>query len=172
MTDLDYENELAKNLYAHYGLAVYLSQVLEHGIINYMVMYKAFKNISEKKYKNESDYIKFTDDYFASCFKKTMGSLISELKTFNSVANETMQLLEKCLEQRNKLAHRYFRENVCSHNNTTGQSEMIDELLDMQELFSSTDKILDDAIRPLRIKLGISDEKIEKEMKALETKSK
>ena len=35
---MDYDDEQTRDVYAHYGLAMYLAQTLEHGIVNALVI--------------------------------------------------------------------------------------------------------------------------------------
>ena len=74
----DTTDEHFKTVYAHFGLAMYLAQVLEHGLVNALVYVdllpsRAGKPLLRKQW--ESEYDSFT----AGHFQTTLGKMIHSL---------------------------------------------------------------------------------------------
>lgn len=67
MTEVD-RDELVRDVYAHFGLALYSAQVLEHGLANAM----AFAAIAAGRLPTLEDY----DAFLAQTFDRTLGGLI------------------------------------------------------------------------------------------------
>jgi hypothetical protein len=80
----DGADEHVKTVYAHFGLAVYLAQVLEHGLVNALVCAELFprhagKTITKKEW--EADF----DAFMNQQFEQTLGRLIRGLKSATSI---------------------------------------------------------------------------------------
>lgn len=70
---MDLDEEQVKDVYAHYGLAMYLAQCLEHGIVNALVILR----LPEKEKHTRHDI----DEFMEGRFQKTLGTLIKHLKS-------------------------------------------------------------------------------------------
>jgi hypothetical protein len=97
-------DELVKEVYAHYGLAMYLSQVLEHGIVNALIFID-FVPSNMHKYKHRTLWEKHLDEFSAQHFKTTLGKMINNLKKHIAIEADFEEMLTKALETRNYLAH-------------------------------------------------------------------
>lgn len=151
----DDSEELAKEVYAHFGLAIYFAQILEHGLVNALVYADLLQN--RKPNQTVEDFDLFMD----TNFEKTMGELIQSFKKHVSVPTEFDQLLLDVRTKRNFLAHRYFRARAKEFVTEGGSKRMIVELEAARDLFIRTDAALSEMFRPVREKLGITDEVIE-----------
>jgi hypothetical protein len=65
---MDYDDEQTRDVYAHYGLAMYLAQNLEHGIVNALVILR----LPEKERYTRQDI----DQLMEGSFQKTLGALL------------------------------------------------------------------------------------------------
>ena len=148
-------NEHVKEIYAHFGLALYLAQVLEHGLVIALVYADMIPN--RKPNQTRADFDLFLDKHFET----TMGKMIQHLKKHVAVPIEFEQLLLDARTKRNFLAHHYFRERADDFMKEAGREKMILELKAAQNLFEQTDDTLSEVVRPLRIKLGFTDEMVE-----------
>ncbi len=157
------EDEQVKEVYAHFGLAIYLAQVLEHGIVNCLSISVLVPSRRENIASQEK-WIQELDSFESMNFEKTLGQLIKFLKSEVNVAVDLEQLLKNALLERNRLVHRFFREKVEDFLIQTGRDKMVEELKSAQELFVKADRALDVFIRPLREKYGITDEFVNKIM--------
>jgi hypothetical protein len=153
--------EHVKTVYAHFGLAVYLAQVLEHGIVNALVVSKHIPN-KLGSYSSQQEWEAAIDGFMDGQFStKTLGPLIGGLKTAIEVPPDFEAMLGDALRRRNWLVHHYFRERATELMTSSGRGKMIDELMAAQQLLSFTDQALDQVIRPIRERYGISDEAVQ-----------
>ena len=105
------KDEHVKTVYAHFGLALYLAQVLEHGLAN-ALMYaellprRAGKPVLRKQWEAEFD------GFMNQQFEQTLGRLIRGLGKTTPVPTDLEDLLTDALKTRNFLAHHFFRERA------------------------------------------------------------
>lgn len=149
------KDEHVREVYAHFGLSMYLAQVLEHGIVNTFIFLEL---IPKTKVKWNPDEF---DSYLNGEFDKTLGQLISKLQSLTTIDEDLEALLGGALKKRNWLAHHYFRERVDQFMSTLGRDSMVKELQQCQQLFNKADKKLEAIITPLRNKYGITDTMIQ-----------
>jgi hypothetical protein len=153
------QDEHVKTVYAHFGLAMYLAQVLEHGLANALICAellprRAGKPVPRKQWEAEFDT--FMDQQF----QQTLGRLIRALKSATSVPPDLEGLLTAALEKRNFLAHHYFRERAEAFMSREGRDNMIEELEGVHKLFDDADAKLTEIAKPLRERYGVTDERL------------
>jgi len=85
--------------------------------------------------------------------------------TITTLGVDLESLLRNALRKRNWLVHDYFRERAEEFVSNAGRQEMLKEIDECRELFQTADASLDSIVRPLRTSQGITDERIEREMK-------
>lgn len=153
------KDELVKEVYAHYGLAMYLSQVLEHGRVNALIFID-FVPSNMHKFRHRSIWEKHLDEFSSQHFKTTLGKMINNLKKHITIEADFEEILSKALEVRNYLAHHYFRDRSEIFMTDSGCNKMIKELQEFQKDLQNADKLLESNTRDYRIALGITDEKI------------
>jgi len=155
MSDPDY-GEQHKTVYAHFGLAIYLSQVLEHGLANALVVLDLVPRAGNEAAPDTwPDQV---DAFYEAHFKRTLGSLVRRLREVTSVPPHLEELLEKALDRRNWLSHHYFRERATDFLSVEGRDRMITELEEVRELFSAADKALDAVVKPIQERFGYTEE--------------
>jgi len=128
----DSRDEHVKTVYAHFGLALYLAQILEHGLANALISAELLPRRTGKpvpKTQWEADF-------------KPLGRLISGLRKATSVPVDLEALLTTALKTRNFLAHHFFRERAESFMSCDGREKMIKELESAQRLFEAADEKL------------------------------
>jgi|WetSurMetagenome_2_1015567.scaffolds.fasta_scaffold00300_15 hypothetical protein len=155
------EDEHVKTVYAHFGLAVYLSQVLEHGLVNALVFLDLLPRRAGHSVPKQ-EWLKEFDAFMGRHFETTLGMLIRSLRGVISVPQDLQSLLADALYKRNFLAHHYFRERSAEFMTKNGRDEMILELQEAQALFNRADGKLNEAVRPVRERIGLTDEQLEK----------
>src|SRR5690554_5485570 len=90
----DPTSEQTRDVYAHFGLAMYLAQCLEHGIANALV----FADLIPKRAKHPSSREQWHGDFDAfmeSKFQATLGRLVGQLREVASLDSQ----LEETLRQ-------------------------------------------------------------------------
>jgi hypothetical protein len=145
-------NDLVRDTYAHYGLAMYNAQLLEHGIVSAMVVAK----MPDRNHITRSDI----DGFMGRQFEKTLGALLRELTTYVAVPADLVENLAKALRIRNHLAHEYFRERAATFMTNRGCLEMIEELESWQAFLLDVEHRLRAIVRPIGERFGITDDVI------------
>jgi hypothetical protein len=156
---MDYDNEQTRDVYAHYGLAMYLAQTLEHGIVNALVILR----LPEKEKYTRQDI----DEFMEGRFQKTLGALLKHLKSEISFPPDLESVLTDALNRRNSLAHHYFRVRAEKFVTRNGRTQMLHELQSDQQLFGKADEQLAKAMKPLRLSHGVPDSVVEAEYKRM-----
>ena len=159
----DPEEEQVRDVYAHFGLAVYLAQCLEHGIANALV----FADLIPQKadhFPAREQWDEDFDAFMGSKFQATLGRLIEQLREVTQIEPDLEALLKRALQRRNWLAHHYFRERAEALVSQEGRRAMLEELQEAQQLFQKVDAMLFEVVRPIRERFGITDQVLEEWM--------
>jgi len=163
---LDPESEQIREVYAHFGLAIYLAQCLEQSIFQHLLFFDHLPRVLAN-YTNFESWTKDFDRYEAQELGQTMGKLIRRLREAGQPPDALEPLLEECLKNRNWLAHGYFSDRAIKFTISDGREQMIAELEILQERFHACAELLDEASLPAMRKLGFTDEmfaKVQAEM--------
>lgn len=73
------EDEHHKEVYAHFGLAIYLAQCIEYGIVNAISLYDLILN-RRQMFTDKTIWSNEVDVFFDEKFELTMGRLIGILE--------------------------------------------------------------------------------------------
>ncbi len=152
------ENEHTKDVYAHFGLAVYFSQALEHGLVNALVFADLIPSRGPAV-KSREQWEKAFDSFMDGHFRTTLGRMIRSLQLVVTVPADLESVLRVALEKRNWLAHHYFRERAEDFMTENRRNKMIAELDEARDLFEKADKRLGEVMKPLRVKYGFTDKR-------------
>ena len=151
-----------KETYAHFGLAQYLAQVLEHGIVNALVYLELIPSkVHTKQERTREEWVQHFDDFMVKNFDATLGRLMKRLREHDVVTGELEASLAPALRARNWLAHGYFRDRASEFITEAGRDTMMAELQEFQNLFEKSDELLEAALKPTRLKYGFTDEKLD-----------
>ena len=149
-------DDLVRDVYAHFGLAMYLAQVLEHGIVNAMVAAQMPSSNSITR----QDIDAFMDQQF----RNTLGRLLRELQKHIAVPDRLERILSEALSKRNWLAHNYFRERAEDFVTAAGCNRMIVELEGVQQLLTHADHELAMVVRSILERYGATEEAVATEV--------
>ena len=152
---IDKDNEV----WIYFGIASYYAQVLEKGLIQFIIFLKLI-GLSEIKPE-------ITEQIFGIFKKQTMGQLLCEVRKKTNIPIHIDELLSKSLEKRNFLAHRFFDHYALDHLNKEGRAKMVDELQQIIALFKHVDQELNKIFLTLIEHFGITNETIEAEYQSL-----
>jgi hypothetical protein len=147
----------AKELYAHFGLAFYCSSVLEHGIANAILILELLEGRGGAK--TRAEWEAHVNKHFEDSFAKTLGKLKNQLARHHErspVIANVMTDLERCVDERNFLAHHFWRERATYWYTQKGRASMVQRLEEARELFSDTDRKLEAAIQPFADRYGFT----------------
>jgi hypothetical protein len=161
---VDDERKQIKEVDARFGLAVYFAQVLEHGIVNALLVVDLIpsrRHLASSKDEWAAEVDAFTGQHF----EDTMGRLVKSLRSVTTLGADLESMLRDALHKRNWLVHNYFRERAEEFMSDTGRQGMLKEIDECRDLFQAADASLDSVVHPLRTAQGITEEWIEQEMK-------
>ena len=150
------KDDLTRDTYAHFGLAIFQAQILETEIVTSMVI----AMFPKKDLIGRQKISAFMDQQSTY----TLGKLLRELKKYASVPDELEQTLEEALKKRNWLAHDYFKERAEEFVSSAGCNLMIRELEGAQQLFRDAAHTLNISVKPIRERFGLTDEMIDREL--------
>lgn len=156
----DPEEALTREMYAHFGLTIYLSQVFEKGIMNILT---TFTYIENKGSWTQEQFNEVSDSFE----KDTLGTLLKKLRKLAFFDTNTEQQITKSHELRNFLAHNYFWTNAAKSTITSGKISIIEELQNYQIIFRETDIIVSGLNNKIMKSHGFDFEKIEAEMEQM-----
>jgi len=154
-------------IYAYFGLAIYYCQCLEETFSIMLWINRIFK----KKVKTNKEVNEIIDAIENS--KKTMGILLREVKQCYGIPQSIIDDLEKILETRNYLIHKYFKVEIEKTYSDIGKKEMIKFFCDSIDKTKIIDDQLKSYYRKYTDSLGLTEERINEmvnEMKIQEQK--
>jgi len=161
MAILEPESEQIREVYAHYGLAMYWAQCLEQSIFQHLLFFDHFPK-ALKTYTTPDNWAEDFDRYEAQELSQTMGKLIRRLREVGQPTDSIEGALAKALKGRNWLAHGYFADRAIEFTDPDGREEMIEELDELRDSFRACAVELDAVSMPAARKLGFTDEMLEK----------
>jgi hypothetical protein len=155
------EDAEVRDVYAHFGLAIYLAQCLEHELVNALV-YVSLLPDAVKVRPKRGEWIATFDSFMDRNFQLTLGQLIARLRSASTLPGDLEEGLGRALTLRNYLAHAFFRERAEDFVTSRGRRAMTSELREAQAVFLESSEQLELVMKSIRSKSGISDEVIEK----------
>jgi hypothetical protein len=158
--------ELRKDVYAHFGAAMYYAQCLEQSIIIAIMFIDHFPK-AIKKYTSQNLWENDFDRFMDNISSKTMGRLINSLKAVDFPIDKVEVQLKDALDKRNFLAHHYFFERAIEITTDAGCIKMVDELIDIQTFFSSLETEINQVTDAISLKYGFTKEVQDSMMKEM-----
>lgn len=125
------------------GLAVLDSQRLEYSIAFLMLLSKQDFDFTNKEQDDE------IDGYMLNLSKKTLGTLIKQLKKLIEVSDGFTERLEEALEIRNFLIHRFFNKQGEKLLTKVGRDETLKLIKEKREILYKCYYFLDSFIQAL-----------------------
>lgn len=167
----DANGEQVKEVYARFGLAIYFAQVLEHGIINALVILDLIPSRRHLA-RSADEWGSEVDAFMDRHFQATMGRMMRNLRDTTQVDDDLEQLLSEALRKRNWLVHDFFRERATEFMSSPGREQMISEVDGCRDLFQSADKRLEATVVPLRRRAGLTDELLAREYERMQKEAR
>ena len=155
IADLD-PNDQPREVFARYGLAMYEAQVLEHGVVNALTVIEFVPRANE--FGSLEIWNNRFDAFLDEQFDFTFGNLVRRLIATNFLSNLLTEDLKAAKDLRDNLAHRFFRNFAEDFLTIAGSQKMVDFCDDSVRRFHTIDKALDAEMRPLRERLGLTDD--------------
>lgn len=152
-----------REVYSRYGLAMYQAQVLEHGMVNAVIVARMLPTM--RGYPDRWAWEEAFDRAYDVELAKTFGNILRALEPLN-LPEELLERLRGAKSERDRLAHRFFREHDEDFISRAGRTRMIAECEQAIELLSAIDAELEEHVRPQRERHGITSEWIERHLAA------
>jgi hypothetical protein len=160
------ESDQTRDVYAHFGLAVYLAQCLEQSIFLHLMFVDHFPKAISKHWSREEWAAAF-DSFESRELSQTLGKLIRRLKEAGQPTESIRTRLEDALRKRNWLVHGYFSDRATHFFSERGRSSMIEELQAAQAVFRHAAHEIDSVTRPIAHKYGLTDHVWDEMMKQM-----
>ncbi|MBS0526432.1 MAG: hypothetical protein JSS04_22570 [Proteobacteria bacterium] len=154
------EAEQNREVYAHVGLTLQMSQILEHAIVNAMVVLDLVPK-STGDVKTVDEWHERYDAYQELQFEKTLGRLVATVRAVTTLSDQVVADLKECIRKRNYIAHHFFRVRAEDFLDQSSRSRMIDDLVEIQELFERTIDAFEAALQPAWDRYGFTKERRE-----------
>lgn len=148
--------EHIKEVYAHYGLAIYYAQCLERALCILLVA----ENAPNLRKISRADYEKMLE----SLFRQPFGSLIKRLSKIIDIPSDFEKNLREVLKKRNWLVHHYFWDRAEHFMTKKGREFMLNELQVASKVFDNFDNEISHMTDAWAKKHGITEERIKKHM--------
>uniref|UniRef100_E6Q7N2 Uncharacterized protein n=1 Tax=mine drainage metagenome TaxID=410659 RepID=E6Q7N2_9ZZZZ len=159
---LGLDDAVVRDVFAHYGRALYLAHCLERSIAGTLLHVEWRANL--KGPMTPLAFQESGDEFFAKLEKMPMGRLIGRLKNQDDVPLDLRTALDECNAARNVLVHYYFWNRAGEIALDAGQRKMIKECDEFCTLFERTDQTLMDYVAPYAERHGISKEALQAEL--------
>ena len=153
----DYDDP--KELYAFFGLTFYNAQVLEQGVVNLAVALNA-KGTSNV---TAGDVLGLYDELD----RDTFGKVLREARSLTTFPDGLEGDLQKALDYRNYLAHRFFVEHSEAAVTASGRKQMIDELRSILEFLVRVDTEFDPIWMSAWNALGVTKERFNRKFEEI-----
>ena len=151
------ESDHIRDVYAHFGLAVYLAQCVEQSIFQHLLFLDHFpKAIAE--FTSKEAWVSAFDEFEARELSQTMGKLIRRIKEAGQPTDDIQVLLTQVLKQRNWLAHGYFADRAMDFTRESGREKMVIELEELQGLFREAAGKIDALTMPVARRYGLTED--------------
>src|SRR4051794_16451774 len=137
-----------REVYSRFGLAMYLAQVLEHGIVNALLVLSLLPTM--KGFADRTSWDAAFDRFYDAELGRTLGNMIRALEQTGVMPADLIEKLRAAKVHRDHLAHRFFREHDLDFMTSQGRSRMIAECEDRMELFQSLDREVEAIVSPQR----------------------
>lgn len=146
-----------KTVFATFGLAVYWSQCLEQScsLVLSLKKIRAEGAIPNKRVNEIVDSFEMS--------KRTLGQYVNEIKQACRMSEASAARLKQLLEQRNRIVHRYFREEIDEVYSETGRRKILDYLCSFVDEAKEVDEKLKELYMKHAVSLGIDMDMVEEE---------
>jgi hypothetical protein len=145
--------EQSKEVFAHFGLAVHASNVLEHAVLNAIFGVEIAANI--RKFNSLEEWGQAYDKFFEKGFAQTFGKLVRRLSDLEVFSKDLVETLRICKDVRNNLVHHAQRDAADAFYSEAGRSDLMSSYMNAVSLFEVANDQVEDELYVLFKKNGI-----------------
>ena len=172
MADEQNEGADLTELFAHFGRAAYMANVVEVELALTLLQVDFLAKVREEfvrtkgKGFDKNKYETQFDDYREKQLGRTMGQLASSIDKFPYLDDKLKGRIKTAIVRRNSLIHEYCQVNNLKLLTEEGRAEMIAELSKDVEDFEKLAQDIHEATMPIRKRLGIKEEVVDEKVEA------
>lgn len=159
-----------REVYSRFGLAMYMAQVLEHGMVNALLVLRLLPAMRD--YADRTSWDEAFERFYDAELSNTFGTMVKALENTRSLPEPLLVRLRAAKSERDHLAHRFFREHDLDFMTQSGRTKMIAECEYRVELFQTLDRDLEAVVEPERNRFGITPEWIEEHVRLMEAEAR
>jgi hypothetical protein len=151
-----------REVYAHFGVAIYFCQVVESALANYLLLLRRATTAREI---TETEI----DDIFVELFGNTLSRNIKNVKRILGEQGDWVlaDQMTDTLKLRNELVHHWMRRRAMLQSTSENRLAMIDELESATTKLQHADRALGERTQAMLAKIGLPDGLIEAEYQRL-----
>jgi hypothetical protein len=165
----DFSSAQIREVYSRFGLAMFMAQVLEHGMVNALLVLRFLPTMND--YADRSGWDEGLERFYDAEFAKTFGNMVRALEHSGAFSADLVARLRVAKINRDHLAHRFFREHDMDLMTVSGRTRMIAKCDDFIELFSTIDREIEAIVTPHQARFGITPEWIEEHVALMEAEA-
>lgn len=154
----EFDDAQIREVYARFGLAMYMAQVLEHGMVNAVVVMKILPTV--RSHTGEASWQAAIDSAFDNGFARTYGNMVRQLETLPEFPQQLLTRLKAAKDDRDILAHRFFRQNDMAFMNCDGRTGMIIWCEERIETFRALSDEIDAFLSPIQERYGLTEARL------------
>lgn len=139
-----------REVFAHYGAAMFHAQVLEQGLVNALTFAQTATH--------RADTQRLFDFNFDANLSVTMGRLLHLIEPFLNGDTELLDELTTALKLRNRFAHSFWAEHDKNFFSFAGREKMMADAIEAQKTFQAVDARLTPVLNRYLDSLGITPE--------------
>ena len=157
MTRIRSSSDEIKEIYAHFGLAYYHSEVLHRGLCN---LYALSQIPSEGGMTRPR-----MEEHLSEAFSSTLGRIFNLV--LPTLPGNIVDTFKSAIDQRNFLAHHFWFERIHLTTTSEGIDGLIRELSNYSKAFLELDTEIEKLTKQYHERLGLPDEVFEESLKAV-----
>jgi hypothetical protein len=166
---IDLSVEESKEIFANFGLAIHVSNVLESAILNTIFLIELVPN--RHQYPSAESWPEAVDHFFDVGHQLTLGNLVKRITDLDVLNADEVETLNDCTKVRNHLAHRFMREQAEFIYSVNGRQQIISSCENAVALFevahNQIGRVTEEQMQRLGIDAVLFEKKINQGMKEL-----
>ncbi|WP_026461357.1 hypothetical protein [Adhaeribacter aquaticus] len=153
---MDEQDYIVREIFAYYGRAMYLAQVIEKGILSILLFNQQKFGITKTRY----------DEFLYEKSSMTFGQLKREIKEIRCFSESELDFIDKFHEKRDFLAHSYWWERTVEFCDENLQTKLLNELDELTVFFNMLNGIVENKSKLFIEGYDLDLEKISKDILA------
>jgi hypothetical protein len=146
-------SEEVREVYAYFGLAYYMAEVMHRGLCDLFVL----EQLPDRGVTRPR-----LEELYSLAFSSTIGFLATRLA--DRYPEDVRAKVREAVERRNFLAHHFWYDRIHLMMSSEGCSQLVGELTHYRDLFKTVDEQTDQLVEPQHARLKVPKELIDRAM--------